>query len=69
MKDETKEAPTLQEQVKALQQQNVIEGQAEIDEVLKRRGLTLVGVPQFIQTAQGWQIVVQVGVTNKAGDA
>lgn len=69
MSNEIKEALTLQEQVKALQQQNVVEGQAEIDEVLKRRGLTLVGVPQFAQSGQGWQIIVQVGITTKAGDA
>lgn len=68
MGDEIKEALVLQEQIKALQQQNIIEGQAEIDEVLKRRGLTLVGVPQFAQSGQGWQIIVQVGVTTKAGD-
>lgn len=69
MTDELKEALTLQEQVKALQQQNLVDGQAEIDAILKQRGLILVGVPQFAQTAQGWQIVVQVGVMMKAGDA
>lgn len=68
MSDEVKEALTLQDQVKALQQQNLIEGRAEIDAILKQRGLMLVGVPQFAQNPQGWQIVVEVGVMMKAGE-
>lgn len=66
---EEKAPLTLQEQVQALQQQNLIEGRAEIDAILEKRGLTLIGVPQFTQGAQGWQIVVVVGVANKAGES
>lgn len=69
MPDEEKEIMTLQEQLKALQQQNLVDGRAEIDAILERRGLMLIGVPQFTQGAQGWAIVVQVGVAHKAGES
>ncbi len=69
MLDEEKAMQTVQEKLRELQQQNLVEGQAEINAILERRGLTLVGVPQFTQGAQGWQIVVSVGVVHKAGDS
>lgn len=68
MSEEVK-AKSLQEQVQDLQQQNLIEGRAEIDAILAARGLTLVGVPQFAPSLQGWSIVVQVGVAIKGGEA
>ncbi len=69
MLDEEKAMQTVQEKLRELQQQNLVEGQAEINAILERRGLTLVGVPQFTQGTHGWVIIVQVGVINKAVDS
>lgn len=59
------ETTTLQEQLKELQKQNLAEGQAEINAILEKRGLTLVGIPQYIPQGGAWLTTISVGVTIK----
>lgn len=66
MSDEI-QTKSLLEQMQNLQQQNLIEGRAEIDEVLKRRGLMLIGMPRYVQAAPGWLTVIDVGVIAASG--
>lgn len=65
----TDEQKALAEKLNAMQQQNLIEGRAEIDEVCKRRGLVLVGVPQYVQRDGIWGTAIQVGVAPAKEDA
>lgn len=56
------EQKALAEQLQSMQRKNQEEGKEEISAILARRGLVLIGLPQYVQKDGAWVTIIQVGV-------